>query len=1316
MANKPTYNNYSPNKNYRSVVFTAGAKLQSAELNEAQSIQLGFTSQIGNFLVSNGTVISGGDILTLNRNQIIIAESTISVQGLPVYTPQASVTLTGLQETIGVVIEEEIVTGAEDSDILQPDPESPFYKEETSYRQKVTGRWVKAEAVKVGQLFFPIYTIENGAIISSSANAHGNRDYINKSISTYDKGVHGSYVVEGLMLKPTSLTRSDNKHTIELTSGICRVNGDEVKVPTSQMILLDAVTENTRDVSSEPIIFNKGTSSYTLRNLPPKSITSVVGTKEVTKTITRGGTSGGEDIIPDSPVLRIVEVKQGSTNYSSGADFIQSGDKISWSPAGKEPSPGSQYTIKYQYMDTFNGTIVANKLQLASEDTALLVHNTQLSVSYQFYLSRIDRVIVKDQRVVVVKGLPDTPSTVIPPGYDKATELSLATVKLMFGQTPVINQDDMVTMIPFSQLKKMQNQLADVQYNILQLSLKDEAREMDMVTNKRGVIVDSLQNENMRDKGITQNARVLDGVLDVGSNFGTQKILNSDFISLDTQLEYDLFAQTIRTNDQRINPYATTQTAPVASNIITPAIVYGNMWDAGYDGTTLPRAFKVSGKLSKFNNAEQVKIEFRNQTVTTVSTDTQGRANFELTLPAGLSYSSYEVKATGLVSGAIAIGVFEVKRNDESYNNYYTQLNLARQAEINAQLQANIDAVQEDLQEQIDELARRVTNLENEVNLLKNSVTNLRASMDAQFAKVNARLSDLERKTDVTQAQVDALARQVANQGQRLSAAELRITDLEHKANELARNITPFYAHFYDPTRNRTAPNQFLKVYASTEFSNGAISYNQGSGSATSGSQLWEMGVIVTQNTTKAVTFATNDDFTGIWVDGRAVFTRGLSSATQTVNLNLSKGTHVIQVVLNNRGNNLTHLQMSGDIVDRRTVFFNPDWAKNVVANADSQRANHEAELARQRAAAEAARQARLTMRRRMTDPVAQSFIPTTNCDISAVSCYLTELPKKMLYCKVVENTAGQPDIFKMVGYGEIPQVSSLRIGWNKIPLESKISLTADKEYSVIIITESYEGKVAIAKVGERDLNTNVYVKTQTDSGVMFLSANERTWTAVQDSDMTYKLHAVNYATTKTVKVGTITPAERQDNLTDFRLLGQVKTNESTSVKFYMMVNRQRIDLALNRTIFTQAIRKTAGNIDIFAELTTSSQAYSPLISPGLVILAGTALSPSTYVMRQFPIKNGQVSPATIQVVLDQLVESGCKITPAYQSGTGDTDFTDITTVKSSTPIGDNWTTTIYEVKGVQKAYSRLKLTLETTHHENRPKVKNIRILVLDNE
>ena len=116
-----------------------------------------------------------------------------------------------------------------------------------------------------------------------------------------------------------------------------------------------------------------------------------------------------------------------------------------------------------------------------------------------------------------------------------------------------------------------------------------------------------------------------------------------------------------------------------------------------------------------------------------------------------------------------------------------------------------------------------------------------------------------------------------------------------------------------------------------------------------------------------------------------------------------------------------------------------------------------------------------------------------------------------------------------------------------------------------------------------------------------------------------------------------------------------------------------------------------------------------------MLLLAGVALTPSTYVMRQFPIKNGQVSPASIQLVMDQLVESGCTVTPAYQSGNGDTDFTDFPTLKSSEPIGDNWQTVIYEVKNVQRAVSRLKLTLTTTHHENRPKVKNIRLLVIDN-
>lgn len=1284
MAQKQAYNNYDPTKNYRSVIFTAGSKLQSAELNEMQDIQLGYTSSIGNFLVSNGTIITGGEILTLNRNQIIIAESTISVQGLPVYTPQASVILTGLQETLGVLIEESIITGVQDDKILQPDPESPFYREETSYRKKVVGKWVKSDQVHQGQLFFPVLTIENGTIIASSSNSNGNRDYINKSISVYDKGVHGSYVVDGLILKPTTLTRDDNKHVVELTSGVARVNGDETKISTSQMVLLDPVLENVRNVSSEPVIFIKNQSSYNLRNLPPKAITSVVGTKEVTKTINRGGTAGGEDTLPNTPVLRIIEVKQGSTVYTNITDFVQVGDKISWSPSGKEPAPGSSYTVKYQYMSTFNASVVANRLQIANVDMVELVHNTQLSVTYQFYLSRMDRIVIRDGKVVVVKGIADTPSNIIPPSVDNSTELSIGVVTLMYGQNPRITQDDMVTMIPFSELKKMRNQLSDVQYNILQLSLKEEAREMDMVTNKRGVIVDSLQNESMRDKGITQNARVQDGILDIGSNFGTSTILNTGFIGLGTQLEYDLASQPIHTGDQRINPYATTQSAPVASCLVNPGVIYGNMWDPSYDGTELPRPFKVNIKLSKFGGAEQVKIKFRGVEQATVATNNKGEASYELNLPEGLLYSSYEVHATGLVSGAIAVGVFELKRNDESYNNFYTQLNLAKQAEINAQLQANIDQLRQDLESELAEIRKRISELESKTQELTNSLNRLKSDMTLAFNKVNA-----------------------------------DINNLDDKIQEISKQLPGYYIHYTSGTNNLTNPNQFVKVYAGTEYTNGNINFNQGSGTATTGSQMWEMGVIVKESTTKQLSFVTNDDDVFVYVDGKAVWSRPITNNNiQTVNLNLSQGTHIIQIVLNNKGNNLSHLQMSGDIVDKIKVFMNPAWAKQSIENADRLRSDFEQRLARQRAEEEARRQRELAERRlRRTDPVAQSFIPKAPVDISAVSCYLTELPTKILYCKIVENTAGQPDIFKLVGYGEIPTVQELRIGWNKIPLESKVSLQQGKEYSLIVITESYEGKVAIAKVGERDVNTNQYVKTQVDDGVLFLSANERTWVSVQDSDMVYRLHAVNYEATKTVKVGTLTPEQRQENITDLRLVGQVKTNESTSVRFYAQVGGQRIDLALNRTIFTTPIKKSSGNIEIFAELKTTNQAHSPLINPGLLLLTGTAISPSTYVGRQWSIKNGQVSPAAIQVVLDQLVESGCKITPYYQSGDdarNDSSYTPLT-FKSSEPIGENWQTVVYEVKGVQRGSSRLKIKLETTHHENRPKVRNIRILVIDN-
>jgi hypothetical protein len=466
------------------------------------------------------------------------------------------------------------------------------------------------------------------------------------------------------------------------------------------------------------------------------------------------------------------------------------------------------------------------------------------------------------------------------------------------------------------------------------------------------------------------------------------------------------------------------------------------------------------------------------------------------------------------------------------------------------------------------------------------------------------------------------------------------------------------------------------------------------------------------------MTISQNDDSVYVYLNGSLVYSRGISSATQSFTMNLPAGNHLLQVILNNSGSNLSHLQTSGDIVDGTDVILNAGWGSSVIADASfavkqeqEEIARKKAEEAARKAEKERARQEQLA-RLRKTDPVAQSFETNSVVNISSVTIELTELPTKDLTCKVVETTAGIPDIRKLIAYGRLP-LASLKLGDNKVVFDSIAQLKQDTEYAFIIITESYEGQVAIAKVGDKT-SDGQYLKYQTNTGVMFLSVNENTWTPVQDTDLKFVLNKVEYNTNRNIKLGTITSDERLEDLTDFRLVGNTAIPADCDVKFYMMINGSRYDIVLNKTVYLPQVKKSLGPIDIYADLSTVNSVYTPTIKEGLVLLAGKAYTPGFYTTRQFEVRDGLVTPAKLQVFLDQIAETNTTIEVAYQSGPTDEDWTTMTRVtKNDRSLGDNWIETCYESPSVSIGATRIRIKLATSHYENRPSVKNIRILTI---
>jgi hypothetical protein len=62
-------------------------------------------------------------------------------------------------------------------------------------------------------------------------------------------------------------------------------------------------------------------------------------------------------------------------------------------------------------------------------------------------------------------------------------------------------------------------------------------------------------------------------------------------------------------------------------------------------------------------------------------------------------------------------------------------------------------------------------------------------------------------------------------------------------------------------------------------------------------------------------------------------------------------------------------------------------------------------------------------------------------------------------------------------------------------------------EYAIVLISSSDEYEVYIAEQGKKQIGTNIVISESPSLGVLLKSANASTWTAMQESDLTFRLH-----------------------------------------------------------------------------------------------------------------------------------------------------------------------------------------------------------------
>ena len=167
-------------------------------------------------------------------------------------------------------------------------------------------------------------------------------------------------------------------------------------------------------------------------------------------------------------------------------------------------------------------------------------------------------------------------------------------------------------------------------------------------------------------------------------------------------------------------------------------------------------------------------------------------------------------------------------------------------------------------------------------------------------------------------------------------------------------------------------------------------------------------------------------------------------------------------------------------------------------------------------------------------DPLAQSFIVDEEDGI-----FITSLD---VYFKTKSSTIPvKAEIRNMVNGYPGPKVLPFAQKWlspsavntsddgstaTTFTFDSPVYLQEGVEYSIVLYSDSVDYQAYVARLGEKQINSNRLVSSQPNIGILFKSANNRSWTAEQMEDMKFTLKKAVFDTSAP---GTLTLCNKND-------------------------------------------------------------------------------------------------------------------------------------------------------------------------------------------
>lgn len=553
------------NPEWQGAVFIGDRFIQSAELNEVQTMGRARGRRVSDMVAKDGDRIEGAAAIFRveapedETGQLTLTAGRIYVRGdvFPVETKVIDdVPATGAV-VIGIRVRTTYVDSDENPDLLGINDGSLSQGEPGAAREIIEIEWALSDDGDEGD-FFAVFAMRDGTVLDQTPPPV--LDGVAQQLAIYDVGANGSYVVAGCRV--TALGKTGDNQLFSIEEGEANIQGFKRTRTTALRVAVEEDFD-VEEVAGEPQTWPGGASATFFTNRRPiAAINACLVTKQVTATVVRGGVAGGADALPNNSVSAIVSVVQGGTTYVAGTSYTRVGDTVSWAPGGAEPLPGSSYDVTYQYL--------ALTVPDDWDDTSITlsggVTGTPVILGYDWKLPRIDLMCLdRTGEAVYVKGVSarENPLPPIkPPGL-----LELARVTNSWMDRPAVENSG-IRSVPYEEMWRIFKRVFDHE-RLIQLERIKSGIDAREPTAKKGIFVDPFTSDFYRDSGEVQTGSVGGGALELA-------ITPSFFLSslaAPVMLDYEeevIIEQELYTGCMKINPYQVFTPLPAGLSI-TPA-------------------------------------------------------------------------------------------------------------------------------------------------------------------------------------------------------------------------------------------------------------------------------------------------------------------------------------------------------------------------------------------------------------------------------------------------------------------------------------------------------------------------------------------------------------------------------------------------------------------------------------------------------------------------------------------------------------------------------------------------------------------------